>query len=489
MIGPLPESQGYDAVLTIIEKFSKHPVFIPTTTTLTSEGWAQLLVDHVSKRFRLLWYIISDWGPIFVSKFIKEWYQILGIKGHPTMAYHPRADGQSERMNQEIKIYLQHFITHRQDNWPDWMSIAEFSIANQKSSTTRYSPFFITQGQHPWTSNPLQTTVTTNNESITDLVKRMATIHQAIKDALENAQAIMKRQYNKHHKSVTYEKGDKVWLDIWNFTSEQPLRKLDYPRYGPIVILEKCGTLSYWLQLLKTWKIFSIFNEALLTPFTSPSFPSQELTHEWPPPEIINDNKQYEIEEIINSQKWHRKLYYLVKWLRYPHDENTWIPVTETKNCQELIHNFHKSHPNALKWCNHFPFIKTRHNTPFTWPLIFIPYGYPSQMTTFHDSHGNWPPPFDYIDHNFHFHLKKLTHHHPWHSSFTARSFRQCLATSSQQIAMTFIMPMTVFPPSLPHLFSIPLPPTQHSGVMYDIMPWMQHKSIFKTYITLPSTM
>jgi len=54
MIGPLPESQGYDAVLTIIEKFSKHPVFIPTTTTLTSEGWAQLLVDHVSKRFRLL---------------------------------------------------------------------------------------------------------------------------------------------------------------------------------------------------------------------------------------------------------------------------------------------------------------------------------------------------------------------------------------------------------------------------------------------------
>ena len=49
MIGLLPKSQGYDAILTIVDKFSKHPIFILTTTTLTLEGWAQLLVDHVTK--------------------------------------------------------------------------------------------------------------------------------------------------------------------------------------------------------------------------------------------------------------------------------------------------------------------------------------------------------------------------------------------------------------------------------------------------------
>src|ERR1700727_1295409 len=49
LIGPLPELKGYDAILTIVDKFSKHPIFIPTNTTLSSEGWARLLVDNVFK--------------------------------------------------------------------------------------------------------------------------------------------------------------------------------------------------------------------------------------------------------------------------------------------------------------------------------------------------------------------------------------------------------------------------------------------------------
>ena len=53
-----------------------------------------------------------------------------------------------------------------------------------------------------------------------DLVKRMAVIYQTVKDASENTWTIMKKQYNKHHKPITYKAGDKVWSDIWNFTSE-----------------------------------------------------------------------------------------------------------------------------------------------------------------------------------------------------------------------------------------------------------------------------
>jgi hypothetical protein len=96
MIGPLPESKGNDTILTIVDKRTKHLILIPTTTTLSSEGWARILLDHVFKRFDLPRYIISDQGSIFVSKFIKEWYNLLRIKGHPTTAYHPQADGQTE---------------------------------------------------------------------------------------------------------------------------------------------------------------------------------------------------------------------------------------------------------------------------------------------------------------------------------------------------------------------------------------------------------
>jgi RNase H-like domain found in reverse transcriptase/Integrase zinc binding domain len=90
LIGPLPESQGHDAILTIVDKRTKHPIFIPTTTTLSSEGWARALQDNVFRRFGLPHFIISDRGSIFVSKFIKELYDLLGIKEHPLQHIIPK---------------------------------------------------------------------------------------------------------------------------------------------------------------------------------------------------------------------------------------------------------------------------------------------------------------------------------------------------------------------------------------------------------------
>jgi hypothetical protein len=89
----------------------------------------------------------------------------------------------------------------------------------------------------------------------------------------------MKAKYDSHKKPITYKEGQKVWLDISNFTSERLSKKLDHKRYGPFNILEKCGSSSYHLKLPKTQKIFPIFNEALLTLYAPPSFPSQQPEH------------------------------------------------------------------------------------------------------------------------------------------------------------------------------------------------------------------
>jgi hypothetical protein len=96
----------------------------------------------------------------------------------------------------------------------------------------------------------------------------MKEIQWQVEESSKKAQEIMKAKYNSHKRPITYEEGQKVWLDISNFTSEQPSKKLDHKHYGPFDILEKCGSSSYCLKLPKTWKIFPIFNEALLTPYT-----------------------------------------------------------------------------------------------------------------------------------------------------------------------------------------------------------------------------
>ena len=43
LIGPLPESQGKNAILVIVDRFSKQVHVIPTTVTLSAEETARLL--------------------------------------------------------------------------------------------------------------------------------------------------------------------------------------------------------------------------------------------------------------------------------------------------------------------------------------------------------------------------------------------------------------------------------------------------------------
>jgi Integrase core domain len=96
LIGPLPESNGFDAIMVVVDSFTKMKIFIPTNITLTALGAAELFKNHAFKRFGLPEGIVSDRGGQFVSEFTNELWKSLGIKGKPSTAYHPQTDGQTE---------------------------------------------------------------------------------------------------------------------------------------------------------------------------------------------------------------------------------------------------------------------------------------------------------------------------------------------------------------------------------------------------------
>jgi transposase InsO family protein len=136
VIGELPLSHGYDAILVVVDHLSKRIHAIPTTTQMDSLGLACLFLEHVWKHHGLPDEIISDRGSTFVSKFSHELNTPLGIKATPSTAYHPQTECQTEHVNQEIETYLQIFVNHQQDNWADWIPIAEFSYNNHVHSAT-----------------------------------------------------------------------------------------------------------------------------------------------------------------------------------------------------------------------------------------------------------------------------------------------------------------------------------------------------------------
>src|SRR5260221_13082008 len=82
-----------------------------------------------------------DDGPTFISNFSHELAALLGVKLTPSTSYHPQTDGQTERVNQEIEAYLQVFVSHQQDDWADWLPLAEFAYNNKVHTATHWTPF------------------------------------------------------------------------------------------------------------------------------------------------------------------------------------------------------------------------------------------------------------------------------------------------------------------------------------------------------------
>ncbi len=90
--------------------------------------------------------VISDQGTVFVSKFMKDLYDLLQIKANASTAFHPQTDGQTERVNQEVEKYLRIFINHLQDDWVEWLSLAAFAHNNHTHSAMGKSPFEVNYG-------------------------------------------------------------------------------------------------------------------------------------------------------------------------------------------------------------------------------------------------------------------------------------------------------------------------------------------------------
>ena len=61
--------------------------------------------------------IVSDWGTQFVSYFWLALCDILDIKAQLFTAFHPETDGQTERINTTIKMYLRMYVNFMQNDW------------------------------------------------------------------------------------------------------------------------------------------------------------------------------------------------------------------------------------------------------------------------------------------------------------------------------------------------------------------------------------
>ncbi len=350
----LPESKGYNSILVVVDRLTKMAIFIPTSTSLTSEDLAQLYIQHVFSKHGLPLNIISDRGSEFTSRFWRSFTSLLGIELKLSTAYHPQTDGQTERTNQALEHYIRVYTNYQQNDWVLLLPLAEFTYNNTTHSTTTVSPFFANYGYNP-RSNFTPTDVPITAPLAQEHVTNLDDLHNFLQYAIENAAERSAVHYNrKRQPTPTYRVGQKVWLSAVNIetkrkkstinTETKNRDKLEHRFLGPYKVIEKISSHAYRLELPKTIKgIHNVFNVQLLEPYYPNTLPGR---HQPPPPPVeVDGEEEWEIEQILDSwldRRYKEPRRYLVKWLGY--EDTDELPASALENATDLLQQFNQQH-------------------------------------------------------------------------------------------------------------------------------------------------
>ena len=96
---------------------------------------------------------------------------------------------------------------------------------------------------------------------------------------------------------------------------------------------------AFELELLERWMIHNVFNEDLLTQCVEPKFQGQHKDPA-PLPVIINEEEEYEVEEVQKHRKRGREMQYLVHWEDYGDEHDQWIAESGLPHTKQVIENY-----------------------------------------------------------------------------------------------------------------------------------------------------
>jgi hypothetical protein len=120
---------------------------------------------------------------------------------------------------------------------------------------------------------------------------------------------------------------------------------------GPFVVDRCIGQGAYRLilppQLRRLHPVFPVVKLSLAHPDPilgrRPALP--------PPPTLIDGEKEYEVETILDSRMRYNHLGYLVKWKGYDESHNQWEDQMQLHTKSKIV-QFHHKHPGAARHIN-----------------------------------------------------------------------------------------------------------------------------------------
>lgn len=323
---PLTEA-GHDAAYVVVCRLTKMIHVVPTHTTASAEGTAEIFFKEVFRMHGLPASIVSDRDSKFTSDFWQSLFKLTGTSLDMSTAYHPQTDGQTERANRTVEEMLRPYCSTRENDWDKMLPAVEFAYNSSVHASSGKTPFMLNYGFEP--STPLTLLRDPRGNKGGDFLQKQQAAMAEAKAQLVAAQARMSRYSDQHKRDHSYKAGDQVLLSRENLKATSA-KKLAGLFIGPFTIITMVGRNAAKLELPKSMRVHPVFNVSLLKPYRTADDIEGHVPDTPPPPQVTAAGEQDLVEKLVNrrSRKVDDQVVYdyRVKWLGYDAKRNTWEP-------------------------------------------------------------------------------------------------------------------------------------------------------------------
>ena len=195
----------------------------------------------------------------------------MGTQLSMSTAFHPQTDGQSERTIQILEDMLRACVLDLKGSWDEHLPLTEFTYNNSYQASIQMAPYEALYGR-PCRSPICWTEVGESSITGPDLIRDTSDKVGMIRKHLLTAQSQQKSYADVQRRPLEFKAGDHVFLKVMPKRGVIRFGKGGKmsPRYiGPFEVLEKVGTVAYWLTLPPSLSsVHEVFHISMLLKYT-----------------------------------------------------------------------------------------------------------------------------------------------------------------------------------------------------------------------------
>lgn len=264
--------------------------------------------------------IVSDEEKAFIANMFKELYSEYKISHLTTAPYHSKANGQVEVKNKMTREKFRILMLELNLDVKEWRSYLPliYDKINRVKGVLGRSAYALTTGHH-------RISLAGEKPELEKEENEYAWYKRLMEERFE---AMKKDALNRTTKEIKEEthllQGDMVLIKEHGKKKAEPLYK------GPFIVYKIVNQVTVHLYEEKsTGKVFTRHINDLVRYHGNSN---QKI-----------ENKEYEIEKIIDKRKNGRKTEYLIRWRGFSEEHDQWLPTGKLAFAKDIVSEFNKN--------------------------------------------------------------------------------------------------------------------------------------------------